>query len=355
MIRPSLLDRAYIALVRHRRFFEGGWGDPARLAALCRLPAPPPQALAPEIRWGSSRITRHAVLREGVFRSPLADQGLPLESRDAQVLLVLPRGVGDARPDAGPARRRARPGDPATPGDPASRRHPMVVHLAATGDVGFGRRLRTLALPLARQGIGAMILENPFYGRRRPGGQWGVYLREFADLLLMGRAAVEEGRALLRWLELEGYGPLGITGVSMGGQMAAVAGAAFDAPVAIISCIGGHGGAPVFTEGALSQQVAWGVLERDAGGAGARARLRELIDFSEIRQLPVPLAPEAAILIGAKNDGFIPTWSVQLHHAHWPGSELRWIDTGHVGAFVLHAATFQQAIVDALDRLARTR
>lgn len=35
----------------------------------------------------------------------------------------------------------------------------------------------------------------------------------------MGGALVLESAALLHWLEREGYGPLGMTGISMGGHV----------------------------------------------------------------------------------------------------------------------------------------
>lgn len=40
-----------------------------------------------------------------------------------------------------------------------------------------------------------------------------------SDLFVMGGALVLESAALLHWLEREGYGPLGMTGISMGGHV----------------------------------------------------------------------------------------------------------------------------------------
>jgi len=38
-------------------------------------------------------------------------------------------------------------------------------------------------------------------------------------------------------------------------------------------------------------------------------------------------------------------------HAHWPGSTMRWLCTGHVGAFLFHRSDFLAAIRDAFARL----
>lgn len=65
---------------------------------------------------------------------------LPPESRTGRVQLLLPDGYS-----AG------------------------VVHLAATGDQGWGRRLR-LGWPMMQQGVATMVLESPFYGARCGGG-----------------------------------------------------------------------------------------------------------------------------------------------------------------------------------------
>lgn len=42
-------------------------------------------------------------------------------------------------------------------------------------------------------------------------------LHNVSDLFVMGGALVLESLALFHWCERNGYGPLGITGISMGG------------------------------------------------------------------------------------------------------------------------------------------
>ena len=44
-------------------------------------------------------------------------------------------------------------------------------------------------------------------------------LRNVSDLFLMGGCLVLESLAILHWCEREGFGPLGITGISMGGHV----------------------------------------------------------------------------------------------------------------------------------------
>lgn len=58
---------------------------------------------------------------------------------------------------------------------------------------------------------------SPFYGQRRPILQRGAKLLCVSDLLLLGRATIEETRSLLHWLDFEaGFGKMGVCGLSMG-------------------------------------------------------------------------------------------------------------------------------------------
>ncbi len=40
-----------------------------------------------------------------------------------------------------------------------------------------------------------------------------------------------------------------------------------------------------------------------------------------------------------------------IYHTHWPGSTMRWLGTGHVGAFLFHRSDFLKAIREAFARL----
>jgi Alpha/beta hydrolase domain containing 18 len=48
---------------------------------------------------------------------------------------------------------------------------PVCLHLAGTGDHYFWRRRNLIAKPLLKEGLGAILLENPFYGLRKPKDQ----------------------------------------------------------------------------------------------------------------------------------------------------------------------------------------
>lgn len=76
-----------------------------------------------------------------------------------------------------------------------------------------------MALPLLKNGIAAILVENPYYGLRKPKLQVRSSLHYVSDIFVMGGCLILECIVLLRWCERLGLGPLGITGISMGGHV----------------------------------------------------------------------------------------------------------------------------------------
>lgn len=66
------------------------------------------------------------------------------------------------------------------------------------------------------------------------------------DLFVMGGCLISDGLTLLRWSEREGYGPLVLTGISMGGIMASLIACNWPAPVALAPCIAPVSASEVF-------------------------------------------------------------------------------------------------------------
>lgn len=320
---------------RGGRLYKDGFGGRARLDGLVRdLWDYPASAEAPriDVRWTGRAEDRSGIRhRRGTFVSPMAHL-LPEESRVAHVELLLPVPTGRARSDV-----------------PA----PVCLMLAATGEEGFVRR-RLFAAPLVRAGIGALLLENPYYGRRRPRGQLGPALRTVADQFAMNTSTVEEARALLAWLVREGHAQVGATGYSQGGMMAAFAGALTPFEMAVIPRGAGASARPIFTESALAQTFDWKKLASEMRTRDeARRYFETCLEPVVVTRYPPPKAPELAVLLAARSDGFIPPSDVETLHRHWPGSELRWLDAGHVTAVLFHRSPHRRAVLDAFERLAR--
>ncbi len=326
MNRGHWVDRLYVKLSPVGSFFRDGWGDEATIERVVGLLRRPPPPLRVELRWGPEEQRRGWTERHGVFLSPVDDGTLPDASRTGRVLLLLPPGPHRTPP-------------------------PVCLHLAATGEHGYARR-RRLCLPLLARGVGALLLENPLYGHRKPSYQQGSDVRTVAELVTMGRAIVEEARALAVWLHERGH-PVGLSGYSMGGQMAALAAALLPFPVAVAPASAPCTARQAFIEGLLSRVTCWSALGARGSPGEARARLAEVLDATCLTQQPPPRAPEAAILLVAREDGYIFAEGARRIHEHWSGSELRWLEGGHVSGYVAGISPLREAIVDAFARLPR--
>jgi hypothetical protein len=312
-------------MTRRPRFFEDGWGASSLLERLTRGPHGFALPELDEVRLSAPRREGRLLVQEGRFPSPAAVGPLPASCAEARFQLLLPR-------DAGPL-------------------PPVCLFLAASGDHGFGVR-RYLAGPLLSQGVGALLLENPYYGSRRPPEQRGEAVRTVADLLIMFRATAVEAVALLGWLLARGHPKVGISGYSMGGSMAAYCASLFPLPAAVVPLAVAHSAAPVFTQGVLSAVPDWEALGRTCGGAeAARQRLGELLETLSITALPPLSNPRRAILVAAREDGFVPSASTLRLLRHWRGAELRYVPGGHASALVTGRAVIARAILDAFSRI----
>lgn len=304
------LDDAYVRLWPRRGVFAGGWGEPDALERGLDPELRDVEPAPATIRWTRARSHGLSRIREGELASP--DEGLPPESRVARVCLVEPRG-GEARG--------------------------LVVALAAWGDEGFSARRRLLARAI-EGGVAVLVLENPLYGARRRVGQDGPRLRFASDFVTMGRATVLEARALMAWARTH-HARVGVTGFSMGAQMAAMSAALAPWPVRVVLMAPALSPARVFFDGPLRADVARAPL-----GPGGLPRLRAVMERLSILDLPPPRDPSLARLVGTRADGIVPPADTFAIARHW-GAPVRWIDDGHVSAVLRRPHAMGQAVLDA--------
>ncbi|XP_032080276.1 protein ABHD18 isoform X2 [Thamnophis elegans] len=294
-------------------------------------------------------------------------------------------------------------------------------------------------------------------------------LKNVSDLFVMGGALVLESATLLHWLEKEGYGPLGMTGISMGGHMASLAVSNWPKPLPLVPCLSWSTASGVFTTGVLSKAVNWrelekqyytqsvyeeeiiqmleycgtdsfkmgqdfvkdspnsvdslscldlnsGILHLDIGNkvpssevgdclspnknnlsssteellvqdapkmqcinqtfststnsanfsseqnhliSGKNDSLqRESLRFmkgvmdecTHVANFSVPVDPTLIIVVQAKEDAYIPRTGVRSLQEIWPGCEVRYLNGGHVSAYLFKQGLFRQAIYDAFER-----
>jgi hypothetical protein len=160
---------------------------------------------------------------------------------------------------------------------------PFVIHLPATGDEGFGRRRELFAKPLINKGISSIILQVPFYGKRKYPGQKGAGLLKLEHSAQQSLGTVTEALALVAWLRetKKHKGPISLTGISYGGAMAALAGCLCPYDIAIVSMVPSHGPAPPFLDGALAKTVSFGAFERGRDEVREHLNKMDLQTFQE--------------------------------------------------------------------------
>jgi len=295
------------------RFFSDGWGDTA-VSAGVTVPTGPPEPI--EVKWIASETTDGIDVRTGIFESPAVD--LPNHARFGAVTHVAPvTGTG------------------------------RTVVLMAAWNEHDSRARFGIARRLARSGIGSLVLENPYYGIRRPPDTDGPPIATVADFFRMGMGAVIEGRGLLATIRSQGSIP-GIAGYSMGGNVAALISSTMPFDVATAPLAASYSPAPVFLDGALRGGIDWNAL---GGEEFAEAPLRELLLRASVLDRPAPRHTAAAVLVAAASDGYVPPDATRTLHEHWPGSELRWVGGGHASLLWFHKGALAKAIVDAFDLL----
>ncbi|XP_031626308.1 protein ABHD18 [Contarinia nasturtii] len=244
----SRLDKIYRKMLI-TRFFEKGWGKAENLRRLFEfrkfvsnrdtcynlIPRDYPVQITREEK------TSDALLIDGEFLSPMElflPGVVPPESRKSYFQLVLPLKWENEK------------------------YKPMCVHFAGTGDHFFWRRRNFLAKPLLREGgIGAILLENPFYGLRKPKEQTRSNLQHVSDIFVMGGSLILESLVLFHFCERNGLGPLGVSGLSMGGHMASLAATNWPKPLVLVPCLSWSTAAAVFTQGVMSESINWCELE----------------------------------------------------------------------------------------------
>ncbi|XP_076665584.1 protein ABHD18 isoform X2 [Andrena cerasifolii] len=461
---PSRLDAVYRSILL-TKFFTKGWGSPQNLKRIFEfrkvianretcynlIPRDYPISITKDEEWSDCHII------EGSFESPFHKHLpgiMPTETITAHFQLVLPRKWN------------------------SHKIKPLCLHLAGTGDHFFWRRRNLIAKPLLKEsGIASLLLENPFYGLRKPRNQIRSSLHNVCDIFIMGGCLIMESIVLLNWCEQQGFGPLGLTGLSMGGHMASLAATNWPKPLPLIPCLSWSTASPVFTQGVMSASINWTLLEhqyfanelyqndlakmvrivgeedaflagqhfaqhypasmkrvnevkeksegaseevntatatqtvidndklneecdsqnvdnnlkiqvaeekaaakifplsllsdrfkpKDSNGlkvtrhpvfSDYKWREREALQFmcgimdecTHLKNFEVPVDTELIIAVCARDDAYVPRDGCMSLEKIWPGAEIRYIEAGHVSAYLLHQKVFRATIAEAFAR-----
>lgn len=264
----------------------------------------------PRITW--ARGTRRGQLTEqvGTFASPFEE--LPSGVETAQVTALFPDDM------------RA-----------------ICVFLGGHSETTVKLR-RMLARPLTRRGIGALLLQTPYYGVRSPDGQDGRALATVADQFFLSAAVVEEAAALVAWIRAR-YLPAALYGYSMGGALAGHTACRLPWPITVALGATGISGGTIFARDLIARQVCW-----DALGDDAPDRLEAMYDALGLGQMTPPIAPDRVTLVGCRRDGMVAPASVEALAARWPDARLAWVNAGHLSGAFRAAPRMRKAIAEGV-------
>jgi hypothetical protein len=299
-LRASPLARAGTRLLPYAARARGGYfaagidrglcrliHDAARLRTLYRFGPPPPLRLCAQ-REGSD---------EYAFRSPFAS---PWRARnDACVRL-----------------HRDRP-----------ERRALVVVNVVGGTVARWLIVRVLVAAFAAVGLDVAVPVPPGGGQRRTQDDRRLgWAHSVGAALAALVQLVHDNVALESWSRELGYGTVVVTGVGLGGTVAAVLAATtsrFDAYVPVAT--GAHPGRLWIPPRPLARAVHAGALAR--GGVRSRRALARLFDPVAPNRLPPPRVRERCALVGLRHEPTVPVPDVRDLATHW-GIEPRWIACG---------------------------
>ena len=303
-------------LPTRQRIFRKGWGDPDLLARNFEWARHIPPVHDVDPAWGATHTEDGLITREITFTSPCESLPDPIRTATARLL------TGDPEPER------------------------LCLLMASWNDHDYRTRSGIGRL-LLDEGIATVMLMQPFYGPRRMEAPQDQAIAHVADFGLMGRAAVLEGRALAAALRREGY-RMGVSGYSMGGNIAAFVIASLPFPVAGAPLAAGASPAPAFLQGLLRGALDWEAL---GGEDAARDRLTEYLAAIDVTRFPAPPHTAAAVLLAATRDGYVPTAGPQAIHRHWQGSEMDWVNSGHAHLMRKRTNRLVGAIARSFDRL----
>uniref|UniRef100_A0A915N4N3 Uncharacterized protein n=1 Tax=Meloidogyne javanica TaxID=6303 RepID=A0A915N4N3_MELJA len=212
---------------------------------------------------------------------------------------------------------------------PNRKRNGLIIHLAPTGDDTYWRRYNGFVKPLLALGVSSILLQNPFYGERKP------------------------------------------SSVSMGGHMASLAVTNIrDKPISLIPLLSWTSASPVFTQGALAEAIGWKELSDEletnkelekedqthpAYKLFPKSRAHRLMwilmdAFTNLANYPAPVNTDSIRVVVAEDDAYVPRSSYIPDISDlWPGVSVSCIPgTGHVRAYLGSHKLFQEKILEAI-------
>jgi pimeloyl-ACP methyl ester carboxylesterase len=178
--------------------------------------------------------------------------------------------------------------------------------------------------------VDVLHIQLPFHGSRNP--KSALFHGEFfwsADLvrsLEAVRQSTIDAQTLVAWLRAQGYGEVGVTGISLGGSIAMLLACLEPTPDYVIPIVAHL----QLAEAIEDAPILWRMksdLERFGVDAARRQRIFDAIGIGAM--LP-RLAPERQLWIAATDDAYITAPLVRKQWHAWGEPPIEWLPGGHM-------------------------
>ncbi len=209
-------------------------------------------------------------------------------------------------------------------------RRPGVVVLHILG--GDFELSRLCCRTLAFQGIGALFLKMPYYGPRRPEGQRVRMISEDPEQTVAGMTqAVLDIRRAAAWLaEREEIDPdrIGITGISLGGMVSALAASAEPRFKNVCLVLAGGDFYRIIVESKETEDLRKHWAQRTFDEAYVRDQLAQIDPLTHAHRL----RGRRVIMFNARQDEVVPPECTELLWKAAGEPEIHWWQAGHYTA-----------------------
>ncbi len=191
----------------------------------------------------------------------------------------------------------------------------------------------TIANHLARNGIAAMFVKMPYYGERRSSGRRMISKDPHETVLGMTQGVLDIRRAAA-WLSARpevDKTRLGITGISLGGIMSALAGGIEPRFTSVAIYLGGGNFAEIVWNRPEAEAVEF--REKWLAAGGTRESFAAVLNQVDPLTYGPRLKGRRVLFVAAKNDEVIPpACSVALYESIGKEPQMVWLDAGHYTA-----------------------
>lgn len=289
------------------------------------------------IRSACRSVPDHQAFQESVGLAPGLDFGC---LRDEPLAASIEFGRGHSfhfqSPVRSPSKRNNRVGGQfyEGQGERGGNRPAVVLLHGWNGEYGYWFHFPLLARRLVRRGLTVVMIEMPYHGSRKPksGVVRNFLSGDLGHMMDATRQAVADIRALVGWLERQGYGPIGYWGMSLGAWLGGLA--------ASVDCRLSHG---VLVTPVPRIDRAIQALEFCRHIRASMEGLEIAVEELNLKENP-PLGPaKNFLLVEGLYDLFAPVETIEELWRTWGEPEIWRVRHGHIS--VLLSVTVMEATV----------